>query len=172
MTKQETCLAIWSTANNRQYWDRSDDCRSMWLSLRVVETEGEEIDITVYGGDAKVCLNLGVRVWSHTTYPVQIELAGHDIYSATPCELVALAKWIEKANKKIAKADIPTTFGVKETLMLTLRAVGVKNAVVIDPDWSKKARYKVVPVEEGLALANYADALAEMERVRLGEEKC
>jgi hypothetical protein len=170
-TKTELMLALWPTSNNRQYWS-TDANRSMWLALRSVEqVRGEDgevkIDLDCYGIEGVTIRDVGLWVWSSSGFNCHVELKGHDIHSAGASDLTRLAKWLTKMNTKIAKADIPRDFGVLETLILTLRAMGIKQAVEINPDWTARPRYKIHSLADGLKLPNYAAPLAEMEEIRL-----
>lgn len=172
MSKTELMLALWSGANNRQYWNHSDTSRSMWLSIRAVEqTRDDEgntkIDLESYGLDGNASRDVGLWLWSSSGFSCNVELKAHDIHSATAFELTRLAKWLTKMNTKISKADIPNNFGVVETLVLTLRAMGIKQAVEINPDWSARPQYKIHSLGDGLLLPNYAGPLTEMEAMRL-----
>lgn len=181
--KSELMLALWPNTDNRKYWRSEDASRSFWLSLRSVEVErtdsvfdGENwseptqhINLNMYETDGVACRNVGLWVWASTGFSSSIELKAHDVYSASAWELTQLAKWLTKMNNKIAKADIPDSFGVKEKLILTLRAMGIKRCVEIDPDWRKPEQYKLHTLEEGLALPSYADPLQDMEELRKQE---
>ncbi len=172
MTKKtELMLALWPNANNRQYWNSTDSIHSMWLSIRCVEMERTEdgelnIDLDNYGIDGNTTRDVGVWVWASSGFSCNVELKAHGIYSATAFELTRLAKWLTKMNTKIGKADIPNNFGVVETLVLTLRAMGIKQAIEINPDWNAKPQFKIHSLADGLKLPNYASPLAEMESLR------
>lgn len=170
--KSEIMLAVWPNADLRQYWGSVAGCNSLWLSLRDVTQERDDkgetkIDMDCYSQNGKACSDVGIYIWAGTGGGLAIELKGHEIHSASAHELTALAKWLTKMNAKISKADIPHGFGVKETLVLTLRAMGVKNALVIDPDWRSAARDKVITLDEALKMPNYGGPLSDMEAMRV-----
>lgn len=161
-------LAVWPDSNNRQYWNNQDSWRSMWLSLRSSSKDGgkdgDKIVLDHYNPDGVATSNVGIYVWASRGFDCAVEVKAHDVYSASAHELTQLAKWLTTMNKKIEKADIPRGFGVKETLILTLRAMGVKTAVKISADWQSEP--EIIGLEEGLSLANYAGPLEEMEALR------
>jgi hypothetical protein len=171
--KNELMLALWPTSNQRNYWQLQDTSKSMWLSLRSVEITREEgvetYYLNSYETDGVACRSVGLWVWSSAGFSSCVELKAHNVYSANAWELTQLAKWLTKMNNKIAKADIPDSFGVKEKLILTLRAMGVRRSVEIAEDWRSPNGYKVAAIEDGLALQNYAGPLAEMEELRKQE---
>lgn len=163
--KTELMLAVWSNANQREYWTPSDTCRSMWLEIRSVIEEDGAYDLDSYN-DGIYTLEVGIYVWVSTGYGCVVELKAHNIYSADSRQLKTLAKWLDKMNAKIAKAAIPENFGVRETLVLTLRAMGIRQGILVKSDANYKSCHEVMSLDEALALSNYARPLQEMEEKR------
>lgn len=169
-TKTELMLAFWPNAELRQYWHTSESSKSLWLEIRSVEIsqddEGKQtIQLDTYGLDGAQCTNVGIYLWASSGgFTPVVELKAHDIYSASAIELNRLYKWLTKYNAKISRATIPANFGIKEKLILTLLAMGIKRGIKIEADWSSPTRYEINSVEHYLTtLPNYAEPLAEME---------
>ena len=164
--KSELMLAVWPNFSPRQYWRPEDTCRGMWVELRSVHTHDDgAIDLDTFN-DGIFTRDIGIYIWAGTGGGIDISVKAHEVHSADARELQALAKWLNKANAKIKKADIPKDFGVKETLILTLRAIGAKKAVMVKSDANYKSCHEVIDLSEALTLANYGGPLDDMEAMR------
>lgn len=175
MQKTELMMAFWPGEDLRRYWSGSDTCNSAWLSIRSVEiTHNDEnkqvIELDYYGLDGKCADDVGLYLWG-SQYGTSVELKAHGVHSASAYELKRLAAWLTKYTAKIDKAAIPDNFGLKEKLILTLRAMGIKRGIKIDSDWHSQTRFEVKPVEYYLDnLPEYAGPIAELNALPKKEE--
>jgi hypothetical protein len=166
--KTELMMAFWPNANLREHWSPNDTYRSAWVYVRSVEIKYNDENMQIvgldhWGADGKYVGDVALWLWG-SEYGPSVELKAHDVHSASAHELKQLSAWLTKYTARIAKAEIPNSFGLREKLILTLRAMGIKRGIKIDSDWQSPTRFEIKPVEYYLDnLPAYAGPLAEME---------
>lgn len=170
--KEEVMLAVWPNANPSPYWNHDPlDSQSMWLSFRNVETETREdgskkVSLNSYN-EGVWCINVGLYVWAWTDMSSAIDLKAHEVHSANARELQNLATWLKKRTAKIEKMGVPKSFGLQEQIILTLQAMGIKKAIMIDTSAQNWAgEYTIMSIEDALALPNYSKTINDMQALR------
>lgn len=162
--KPELMLAVWPNALANPYSSPDlTESQSIWLSFRSIEEDEDGERHFNHAGDGIVYGDLGLYVWAWTEMSVCVELCAHEVHKASSRQLQTLAAYLKKQETKITKAGIPKSFGIREHVILTLQAIGVKKAVMIG---GFKERLEIVTIEEALALPTYAKELAMMQALR------